>query len=83
MQTESDTDMDASDMSNDPVEVPGLSAQTAPPADDHKQFAAWLASTALPRTQPTRMPQQRFEYWRLERPRPIAIPGPAPEGAAG
>ncbi len=32
------------------------------PADDG-DWTSWLCATALPQTQPTRMPPQRFDYW--------------------
>lgn len=69
---------------DDAMDIPGISGKLAPSPEDHRAWAAWLSATALPHVQPMRMPQQRFEYWRLERPKPAAISGEAaPEGALG
>ena len=69
---------------DDAMDIPGAPGTPAPAPEDHRAWTAWLSATALPQVQPMRMPQQRFEYWRLERPRPAAISGEAaPEGALG
>lgn len=66
------------------MDIPGAPGMQAPSATDHKEWTAWLSATALPQVRPMRMPQQRFDYWRLERPRTLAIGSDAtPEGAAG
>ena len=68
-------------VSSDDMDIPGARHSAAPSVDDHREWTAWLSATALPRVQPLRMPQQRFEYWRLERTRMVEIEGPTPEGA--
>ncbi|HEV7285885.1 MAG TPA: hypothetical protein VGN75_13605, partial [Kaistia sp.] len=66
------------------MDIPGARHNGAPSIDDHRAWAAWLSATALPQMQPLRMPQQRFEYWRLERPKAVERDsGVAPEAALG
>ena len=70
---------------NGAVDIPGAPRMTAPAADDHRAWAAWLCETALPQVQPLRMPQQRFEYWsrsEARRARPAGA-DPVSEGALG
>ena len=69
---------------DDAMDIPGVRGKLAPSPDDHRAWTAWLSATALPQVQPMRMPQQRFEYWRLERPKTTGVADEAaPEGALG
>jgi|GEM_PF-3406720 len=77
-------DQFGSESSDESMDIPGARRNGAPSVDDHRAWTAWLSATALPQVQPLRMPQQRFEYWRLERPKAVELDGGgAPEGALG